>query len=426
MKINAYRSSLLHCVDHSHGHEYIPDGLLIIADGKVQACGPYQALQSQLSSDTTIEQFDNCLMTPGFIDTHIHYPQIDMIASFGEQLLTWLDKYTFPAESHYADEAHCRHAAKLFLQELVRNGTTTALVFATSHKISADVLFEEAAQLNMRLITGKVMSDRHVPDSLRDTPESSYADSKALIEKWHGQGRLNYALTPRFAPTSSEQQLQMVQRLLEEHPDVYLQTHLSENKDEIAWVKELFPWADNYLAVYDRYQMLGERSIFAHGVHLSDQEMQRMAETKSSISFCPTSNLFVGSGLFPYHRAKQNNVNVSLGTDVGGGTSFSLLQTINEAYKICQCQHYSLDPIEAFYLATLGGARALAVDDKIGSFAVGKEADFIVHDLHATPLMKHRLQKADSIEEQLFALLMLGDDRAIKKTYIMGQETQAS
>ena len=270
------------------------------------------------------------------------------------------------------------------------------------------------------MIAGKVMMDRNAPDYLTDCPESSYQDSKSLIEKWHNRGRLRYAVTPRFSPTSSYEQLQKAGQLMREYPDIYMHTHLSENLDEVAWVKELFPDCDNYLATYDRAGLLGRRSVFAHCIHLCDSEWQRMVDTHSGIAFCPTSNLFLGSGLFNLSRAVENNINVGMGTDVGGGTSFSILQTLNEAYKVVQLRGQTVSILKMFYLATLGGAKTLDLDDKIGNFEVGKEADLVVLDKHSTPLMELRLNEHNDLLEQLFVLSMLGDDRTVKQTWSAG------
>ena len=298
--------------------------------------------------------------------------------------------------------------AKLFLDELASNGTTTALVFGTVHKESIDVFFSEAEKRNLRMIAGKVLMDRNAPDYLTDTPESGYQASKDLIEKWHQRGRLLYAVTPRFAPTSTPEQLATVGKLLEEYPDVYLHTHLSENKKEIEWVLDLFPERDSYLDVYDHYGLLHKRSVFAHGIHLSDCECERLAESESAIAFCPTSNLFLGSGLFKLTKLEEKGVRVGMGTDVGAGTSFSILQTMSEAYKIMQLQQEKLHPFKSLYLATLGGAKALHLEDKIGNLAIGKEADFVVLDLHATQLMRFRMQQTTTLEEKLFVLNELG------------------
>ncbi|MGI9284580.1 MAG: guanine deaminase [Pseudomonadales bacterium] len=422
----AYRASILHffadpdAVEPDASYQYFDDGILLIEDGHIVRVGAAETMLAELPPGQAVTSYPNSLITPGFIDTHIHYPQIEMIAAYGEQLLEWLNTYTFPLEAKFSDTEYAREIADRFLNELLRSGTTTALVFGTVHKESVDAFFEASQVRNLRMIAGKVMMDRNAPDDLVDTPMSSYHDSKALIEKWHNKGRQRYAVTPRFAPTSSAEQLRKAGQLLREHPGVYLHTHMSENHSEIAWVKELFPDCDGYLDTYDQAGLLGQRSVFAHCLHLNNTEWQRMAETQSKIAFCPTSNLFLGSGLFNLKRAVQENIGVGLGTDVGGGTSFSILQTMSEAYKALQLRGDTLTPFKAFYLATLGGARSLDMEDKIGNFESGKEADFIVLDKAATPLLEFRLAKCKNLFEQLFVFAMLGDDRAIKASYAAG------
>lgn len=366
-------------------------------------------------------EYPNALITPGFVDTHIHYPQTGMIASYGEQLLDWLETYTFPTERAFADKAHAGEVAEVFLNELLRNGTTTALVFGSVHKESVDAFFEACEKRNLRMIAGKVLMDRNAPDYLTDTAETGYADSKELIERWHGKGRLHYAVTPRFAPTSTPEQLALAGQLFKEYPDLYMHTHLSENRKEIEWVRELFPERQGYLDVYDHHGLIGARSVFAHGVHLCDEECRRLGETGSAVAFCPTSNLFLGSGLFDLEKVEGFGVRVGLGTDVGAGTSFSQLQSLNEAYKVMQLQGKKLDPFKSLYLATLGGARALYLDDRIGNLQPGKDADFVVLDYQATPLIDYRLRQARTLEEKLFALTILGDDRAVKETFAAGE-----
>ena len=428
----AYRAALLHCladpreVGIEQSHEYFDDGLLIVEDGKVARIGHAAELLPTLAAGTEVIEYPDALITPGFIDTHIHYPQVGVIGSYGTQLLDWLETYTFPNEGRFSDMAHAREQAELFLGELLRNGTTTPLVFGTVHKQSVDAFFEGWEKRNLRMIAGKVLMDRNAPDYLTDTAESGYADSKALIERWHGKGRLHYAVTPRFAPTSTPEQLTLAGKLLGEYPDLYMHTHLSENRQEIEWVKALFPERSGYLDVYDHYKLIGPRAVFAHGVHLCDEECKRLAETGSAVAFCPTSNLFLGSGLFDLNKLEAHGVRVGLGTDVGAGTSFSQLQSLNEAYKIMQLQGKKLDPFKSLYLATLGGAEALYLDDKLGNFTPGKDADFLVLDYNATPLISYRMQQAKSLEERLFALCMLGDDRAIKETFAAGVSVHRS
>ncbi|PYG51847.1 guanine deaminase [Pantoea sp. AG1095] len=399
---------------------YLEDGLLTLRDGKVVSLESWQIAEGRVDP-TRVTDLRGKLIVPGFIDTHIHYPQTEMIGAFGEQLLEWLNQYTFPVESQY----HCPdHAAKMsafFLHQLLSNGTTTALVFGTVHKQSVDSLFSAAQQLDMRLIAGKVMMDRNAPEYLTETPEESYQHTRELIERWHQRGRLSYALTPRFAPTSSPELLDKVRQLHEEFPDVWMHTHLSENPQEIAWVKALFPERAGYLDVYHHHQLTGKRSVFAHCLHLEDQEWQCLHDTDSSIAFCPTSNLFLGSGLFNIKRCWQQGVRMGIGTDVGAGTTFNLLQTLGEAYKVGQLQQYKLSACEAFYHATLGGAHALDLDDVIGNFNPGKEADFVVLDAAVSPLQKLRNANSKDIWERLFVMMTLGDDRNIAQTWVSGK-----
>ncbi|KIL04677.1 guanine deaminase [Stutzerimonas stutzeri] len=422
----AYRAALLHCladpreVGIERSHEYFEDGLLVVADGKVAQIGHAAELLPTLAAGTEVVEYPNALITPGFVDTHIHYPQTGMIASYGEQLLDWLETYTFPTERAFADKAHAGEVAEVFLNELLRNGTTTALVFGSVHKESVDAFFEACEKRNLRMIAGKVLMDRNAPDYLTDTAETGYADSKELIERWHGKGRLHYAVTPRFAPTSTPEQLALAGQLFKEYPDLYMHTHLSENRKEIEWVRKLFPERQGYLDVYDHHGLIGARSVFAHGVHLCDEECRRLGETGSAVAFCPTSNLFLGSGLFDLEKVEGFGVRVGLGTDVGAGTSFSQLQSLNEAYKVMQLQGKKLDPFKSLYLATLGGARALYLDDRIGNLQPGKDADFVVLDYQATPLIDYRMRQARTLEEKLFALTILGDDRAVKETFAAG------
>ncbi|MEL7045682.1 MAG: guanine deaminase [Pseudomonadota bacterium] len=387
----------------------------------MSAAGAADAVQAQVPDGTPVVEHRDALLMPGFIDTHVHYPQLDIVGAHGEQLLEWLERYVFPTEAKFGDYSYARAVAERFLTELLRNGTTTALVFGTVHPESVDAFFDAAAARNLRMIAGKVMMDRNAPAYLCDDPESGYRDSRRLIERWHGKGRASYAVTPRFAPTSSPEQLAAAGRLLNEFPGVYLHTHMSENVNEVSWVRELFPHTDHYLHSYDEAGLLGRRSVFAHCIHLSEAEWQRMAATGCGAAFCPTSNLFLGSGLFPLNDAERFGVEVGLGTDIGAGTSLSLLETIDEAYKVQQLRGSSLTPLKSFYLATLGGARVLDLEDCLGNFLPGKEADFVVLDLAATPLLANRLAHCDSLFETLFVLSTLGDDRCIRETWVLGE-----
>ncbi|MGB1299250.1 MAG: guanine deaminase [Psychrobium sp.] len=423
----AFRGEILHFLsdpakDETNSYQHFADGVLVVKNGLVEQIGDAQDILPNLADDVEITVHDNGLLMPGFVDTHIHFPQTEIIGSYGEQLLEWLDTYTFPTEAQFGDKDFALPRAQFFLDQLLQNGTTTALVFGTVHPESVDAFFERAEKMNLRMICGKVMMDRNAPDNLTDTAQSSYDESKALIEKWHGKGRLHYAVTPRFAPTSTSEQLHKAGDLLKEYPDVFMHTHLSENENECAWVKELFPECENYLDVYDKHGLLSKRSVFAHGIHLCDSEYQRLSDTESSLSYCPTSNLFLGSGLFNLKKAEAYNVDVGLGTDVGGGTSFSQLQTLNEAYKIQQLRGEKLTALKSFFLATLGGAQALDLDSKIGNFETGKEADFVALDYQSTDLMRVRMNKSKDLLERLFVMTTLGDDRAIKATYVMGEQ----
>ncbi|WP_199611342.1 guanine deaminase [Flocculibacter collagenilyticus] len=427
-KTVAFKASILHFKSNpalastlEDSYEYFQDGILIIKDGKVHKVGSASELSTALKNIDVVD-YSGKLIIPGFIDTHIHYPQTEMIAAFGEQLLDWLKKYTFPTEKQFADKAYAKKISNVFLHQMLSNGTTSALIFGTVHPQSVNVLFEQAYDKNMRIIAGKVMMDRNAPEYLQDTALSSYNDSKRLIKDWHNKGRLHYAITPRFAPTSTPEQLEQAGKLKKEFPDTWVHTHLSENKGEIAWVKELFPDRKSYTDVYDFYNLTSSRSIFAHSIHLDDEEIQTLAKTKSSIAFCPTSNLFLGSGLFKLKTAREAGIRVGLGTDVGAGTSFSMLETLNEAYKIIQLQNQKFSAFEGFYLATLGGAESLSLDDSIGNFLNNKEADFIVMDWAGTPFQEYRMSKASSLHEKLFVLMMLGDNRNIHATYVMGEE----
>lgn len=423
----AFRASLFHCLADPGPYaeesavEHIEDGLLVVEDGCVAQVGAAEALLAGLDEGTPVEDYRGKLIVPGLIDCHVHCPQVDIIASYGEQLLDWLNRYAYPAEMQFSDEEHAREVADFFLDELLRNGTTTAAVFATVHPHSADTLFAAAEQRGMRLIGGKVLMDEHCPAELRDDPESGYADSKALIEKWHGRGRLGYAITPRFALTSSEAQLEAAGRLAAEYPDTWIHTHLAENRAEVDEIARQFAWSRSYLDVYDRFGLLRERSVFAHCLHLDAEDRALMARKGGAGAFCPTSNLFLGSGLFDLQSMTDSGVRIGLATDVGGGTSMSLLRTMSEAYKMLHLQGQPLPASRALYLATLGAAEALYLDEQVGNFAPGKEADFIVLDTDASHITARRAAAAETLDELLFALIFLGDDRNVAATYLCGR-----
>ncbi len=423
--LHAYRAAVFTFLDDpdtagADAYHYWEDGLLVTANGRIHSVGAATDLLATLPPDTPVTDYRGKLLLPGLIDTHIHYPQVEVMGAYGEQLLDWLNIYTFPAEQQFSDASYARTVAEFFVDELLRNGTTTALVFATVHAQAVDAFFQASSARNTRMICGKVMMDRHAPETLTDTADSSYADSAQLIERWHGQGRQLYAVTPRFAITSTSEQLAKAGELCRRYPGTYLQTHLSENQDEVAFVRELFPERIDYLDVYDHYGLLHAHSVFAHGIHLTEREHQRLQETGASIAFCPTSNLFLGSGLLNVRQLLDRGVPLSVATDVGGGTSFSLFRTLGEAYKVCQLQGQPLSPLKSLYLATLGNARTLQLADRIGSLQPGNEADFIVVDPKATPLLDFRMRSCRTLEEQLFALITLADDRVIHATYIAG------
>ncbi len=427
-KLKVFRGEFLHClvdpadVGDDNSYEYFQDGLMIVKSGIVEAIGPAPEMLAKLPADVSVTQYTNSLIVPGFIDCHLHYPQTEIIAAYGEQLLEWLEMYAFPTENEFSDEKKASEIAEFFFDELMRNGTTTALVFGTVHKQSVDAFFGAAKARCLRMICGKVLMDRNAPDYLTDTPESGYQDSKELAERWHGVDRLQYAITPRFAPTSSDEQLAMAGKLLNEHPSLYLHTHLAENNNEVQWVQDLFPESTSYLDVYDRHGLLTKRSVFAHCIHLSDDDFDLMHRRGAGIAFCPTSNLFLGSGLFNLEKTEQNKVKVGMATDIGGGTSFSMLQTLSDAYKIQQLRDHQLSPFKSLYLATLGGARTLDLDDLVGNFKPGKEADFVVLDYNATPLLCKRLKRCKTLTEKIFVIQMLGDDRVVKNVHILGHE----
>jgi guanine deaminase len=401
----------------------IADALIVTRDGVITAFGPYEDTKSAIADGVPVTRYENALICPGFIDTHIHYVQTGIIGAFGAQLIDWLNHYTFIEEQRFADKAHAADVAAVYFDQLLANGTTTAVTFCAVYPDSVDAFFEESERRGTRMIGGKVLMDRNAPDGLLDTAGTAYDDSKALIDKWHGKGRNLYAITPRFAPTSTPEQLEAAGVLWKERPGTFMHTHVSENLGEIDWVKSLFPDRAGYLDVYDHYGLLGRRSVLAHGVHFTPEERRRVSETGSAVAHCPTSNLFLGSGLFRMQDAKDPNVpmHVGLGTDIGAGTSFSLLSTMNEAYKVAELNVYPMNSIKTFFLATLGGARALDLDDRIGSLDVGKEADFVVLDPAATPLLKYRSDRAESTEDLMFVLSIMGDDRAVAATYIAGQ-----
>ncbi|HQS69527.1 MAG: guanine deaminase [Novosphingobium sp. 28-62-57] len=393
------------------------DGLLVVEDGRIVARGAFSQVSPRFPG-LSVTDLDG-LIVPGFIDAHVHYPQLDRIASHGEQLLDWLERHIFPAEQAFADPAHASAVAEAFLDELLRHGTTSALVFGTVHAASVDAFFAAAQARNLRMACGKVLMDLG-PEGLKDTPQSGMDESADLIRRWHGKGRLTYAVTPRFALTSSDEQLESAGKLLADHPGVLLHTHLAENTREIAEVAARFPDAADYLDAYDRFGLVTDRSVFAHGVHLPDRSCERLAQSGAGVAVCPSSNLFLGSGMFDFAQAERLGVRLGLGSDIGAGTSLSLLHNAGIAYQAGLFKGYRLDPFRALWLATGGSARLLHVDADVGMLAEGQEADFVVLVDKATPLLARRTAGA-TLAERLFALQVLGDDRAVRQTYVLGR-----
>ncbi|OCC06178.1 guanine deaminase [Labrys sp. WJW] len=424
----ALRGRLLWFVERPEEHgesavRYVEDGLLVLAGGKILAAGETSVLRPQLPAAIVIHDHSDRLITPGFIDPHIHLPQTQVVASWAAQLLDWLNTYTFVEEQKYGDPAHAARGAAFFFDELLSNGTTTAVAFCSVHSASAEAFFAESERRNTRMAAGKVMMDRYAPDALTDTAQSGYDDSKALIGRWHGRGRQLYAIAPRFAITSTPAQLEAAATLSREHPDCLVETHISENLEEVATAKRLYPECADYTAIYEKYGLLGSKSLMGHSIHLSESERQRYADADAVAVFCPTSNLFLGSGLFDWKAMRDPNrpVRIGVATDIGGGTSYSMLQTMNEAYKVLQLQGQRLDSLALFHAMTRGNAIAIGLEHLIGSFEPGLECDAVVLDARATPAMAHRMETVTTLAEELFVLVTLGDDRAVEETYVMGE-----
>jgi guanine deaminase len=416
------RGQLVDLGDADISHE--SDGCLVIgSDGRILWKGPYVARPAQFLDDPA-DDYKDCLILPGFVDAHIHFPQYRMLAAPAKDLLEWLNCFTFPEEARYGDKAYADAAAQTFLSRLFDNGTTSALAFCSVHKQCADSLFAAAQNCNMALITGKTMMDRNAIPAVQDSPEQGASDSSALYDAWHGKGRLRYAVSPRFAITSTEAQLAVSGELLKSMPGAVMQTHLSESAGEIALVKHLFPNAKDYTDVYDHYGLLSDHSLFAHGIHLSERECSRLSESGSTVVHCPTSNAFLGSGIMrmPYMQDSRRPVHLGVATDVGGGTSYSMLTTLAETYKLQMLTGYKPSVHELFRLATLGNATRLKIDAETGSLDLGKYADIIILDPCATPVLQSRHELSQSIEDILFSLMMLGDDRAVRATYVAGQK----
>ena len=397
-------------------------GAVVIGDdGTILWAGP-QPLLPQGFRQAPVEDHGDCIIMPGLIDAHIHFPQYRMLAAPGKDLLDWLTRFTFPEESRYADHGYAARAAEIFLARLFQHGTTSAMAFCSVHKPCADALFAAASRRNMALVTGKTMMDRNGIAAVQDDPETGARESEELYHLWHGKGRLRYAVTPRFAVTSTEAQLKLSGELLASLPGALMQTHLSESPGEIAFVKTLFPDAKDYTDVYDRHGLLSERSFFAHGIHLSERECERLSESGSTVVHCPTSNTFLGSGLMSmiHMRKPPRAVHLGLATDVGGGTSYSMLATLGEAYKVQMLTGYKPTAFELFHMATIGNAQRLRIDAQTGSIDIGKFADLVVLDPHATPVLSSRQEVSTSLEDVLFSLMILGDDRAVRATYVAG------
>jgi guanine deaminase len=401
---------------------YESDAIVAMAQGRIVDCGAAADVAQRLAPGTPVTRYPNAMISAGFVDAHVHYPQLPVIGAGGKPLLEWLMAYTFPAESRYADAAHAQGVAARYLDENLRHGITTAAVFGTVHPESVDALFEASARRGLRMIAGKALMDRHVPAALLDTAQRGYDESKALIARWHGRDRLAYAITPRFAATSSPEQLDAAAALWRESPGTYVQSHVAENRAEVEWVASLFPEHPRYLDVYASHGLLGRRAIYAHGIHLDESDWAQLAETDTALAHCPTSNSFLGSGLFALHEARKaaRPVHVALATDLGAGTSFSMLRTMQAASEVAQLQAHPLSPLRAWWLATQGAARALDLDEPIGTVAPGREADLVVVDMRSTPLIDFRMRYVETIGEALAVQMALGDDRAIRATYVRG------
>ncbi|MCU0710859.1 MAG: guanine deaminase [Pirellula sp.] len=415
--------------ESGHAVRSVPAGCVVIDSvGKIVWCGERDRLPTNYRQYPRVDYGEKWIL-PGFVDAHVHFPQYRMLASYGENLLDWLTRFTFPEEVAYENEPFAEQSASTFLTHLYRVGTTSCLCFATTHVASVDAIFQAAAARNMALISGKTLMDRGAPVGLLERYDHYITDCRKLIETWHGKERLKYAISPRFAITSSESQLERCGQLASDFPDLIIQTHLSESLPEVETVKRLFPWAANYTEVYHRFGLVRERSLFAHGIHLSADEKSLLSDRGAGIIHCPTSNTFLGSGLFPWKaNRKSHSLRVGLGSDIGAGTSYSMLQNMKEAYSISQLVGGRLSVSELFGTATLGNAQLLGLDDEIGTLEPGKFADLIVIDPKATELLRDRAPLSKDLHDQLFSLLILGDDRVVEETYVAGlaQKSRAS
>lgn len=425
----AIRSAMLTFKKDPFFHEmdeclvYESDAVIVMEGGKITQVGRAQDILPELDG-VEVKRYTDSVIIPGFIDSHVHYPQTEIIGAYGEQLLDWLNNYTFIAEQGFKNKEHASEVAKVFLKEQIRNGVTSSTVYCTVFPQSVDAIFEEAEKYDMRIMAGKVCMDRNAPEALLDTPQRAYDESSSLIKKWHNKGRAEYVITPRFVPTSTPEQMEMMQALAAENPDMLIQSHVSENVNEVAWVKDLCPKAKDYTDAYAQYGLVRPRAIYGHGIHLTDRELSVFSETGAAVAHCPTSNFFLGSGCLNVKKLRDKNrpVHVGLATDLGAGTSFSMLRTMNEAYKAAQMNGTPYTSLHSFYLASCGTAEALGLQDKVGTIAVGMEADLTVLNLKSTPIIDYRMKYAKDLEEALFIQMTLGDDRAIAATYVAGKE----
>lgn len=408
-------------IDDTASYRYIQDGAVFVRNGKIVEIGSYGDIRKLAGTDPEVADHRPNLILPGFIDMHLHFPQTQAIASYGAQLLEWLNTYIFVEEQKFARADHAAEVADRFMDELLSNGTTTAVAYCSVHPESVEAYFTAAEARGMCVIGGKVMMDRNAPDALRDTPQQGYDETKRLIEKWHGRGRAHYAISPRFAITSTPEQMDMSGALVAEHPGCYVQTHLSENRDEIAFATSLYPEAKDYTDIYAQYGLLNDRTLLGHCIHMSEREISVLAETGAVGVFCPTSNLFLGSGLFDGARFDRLGARWSVATDVGAGTSFSMLETMDEAYKVLHLQGQRLTPLNSFYRMTRGNALALGLERHIGSLEAGADADIIVLDSTAKSAMEYRMRTATSLAEELFILQTMGDDRCVSEVYVAGK-----
>lgn len=411
--------------DESRCYSYWPDGLTVIQAGKILAAGPFDDVSPFYPELRDIDRYEDSVVIPGMIDTHVHYVQSPMIGSFGDTLLKWLNQYTFPTEARFVSKEFSDEAARQFFRQILHQGTTTANVFSTTFATSVDALFEESERYNTRIISGKVLQDRNLPESLRDSSaEESIEISAALMDKWHGRGRQLYAVIPRFAPTSTPRQLELAGKLYQENEarGVYMHTHLDEAEDEIQWALSLYPGAKNYTDLYRRYGLLGQHSIFAHCCIVNEEEWQMLHDHDCAAAHCPSSNLFLGDGMFRFWEAKNPSrpIRIGVGTDVGAGTNFSIPRQLNEAYKVGMLKSKSIGALKSFYMATKGGAEALHLEDRIGSLQPGFEADITVIDLKPTEFLEWRMQFNDFILDRLFILQTLSPDNLIRATYVAG------